>query len=152
MKKLFAIFLGLVITLGSLGSFSCTQLYDNTSEVSLSDTGSLLSYTTGTVVDVRPVRIRDTGAGAAIGAVIGGVLGSFVGEGKANKLATILGTLGGALVGYKADTANAQELHVVLEDGRDAIIIVKGQQFKPGDRVRIVYRGSKIVKVTKISG
>jgi outer membrane lipoprotein SlyB len=148
MKKIFAVIFALFI---SVNMISCSQLYDNTSEVSLDDAGTLLDYTTGEVIDVRPVRIKDTGAGAAVGAVLGGVLGSFVGEGKANTLATLLGALGGAFLGYKADTANAQELHVRLDDGRDAIIIVKGTVFKPGDRIRIVYRGSRIVKVTKIS-
>ena len=148
MKKLLIVIFSLVF---SLNMISCSQLYDNTTSVSMDDAGRLLPYTTGVVIDVRPVKIKDTGAGAAIGAVIGGVLGSFVGEGKANTLATLLGTLGGALVGYGVDTANAQEVHVRLEDGREGIIIVRGEVFKPGDRVRVVYDGSRIVKITKIN-
>ncbi len=130
---------------------SCSQLYDNTEEVSLEDAGSFMDYQYGTVIDVSYVRIKDTGAGAVVGGVLGAVLGSFVGEGKANTLAQILGGLAGAYVGYKADTANAQQLIIELDDGRRAAIVVRGTKFDPGDKVRIIYRGGKIVRVEKVS-
>ena len=135
----------------TIGLNSCSQMYDNTQEVSLEDAGKFMEYEEGTVVDVSYVKIKDTGAGALVGAVIGGVLGSFIGEGKAKTLATILGGLGGAYVGYKADTANAQQLLIELDDGRKAAIVVRGTQFDPGDRVRIIFRNGKIVRVEKVS-
>ena len=130
---------------------SCSQLYNNTEEVSLDDAGTFMDFQYGTVVDVSNVRIKDPGTGALIGAVIGGILGSFVGEGKANTLATVGGALGGALAGYKADTANAQQLLLELDDGRRVAMVVKGTEFHPGDKVRIIYRGGKIVRVEKVS-
>ena len=134
-----------------VGLNSCSQLYDNTQEVSLSDAGTFMDYQYGTVVDVSYVRIKDTGVGATVGAVLGAIIGSFIGEGKANTLATVLGGLGGALVGYKADTANAQQLIIELDDGRRAAIVVRGTEFEPGDKVRIIYRGGEIVRVEKVS-
>ncbi len=130
---------------------SCSQLYDNTQEVSLDDAGEFLDYQYGKVVDVNYVRIKDTGAGAVVGGVLGAVLGGFIGEGKANTLAQILGGLAGAYVGYKADTANAQQLIVELDDGRRAAIVVRGTKFEPGDKVRVIYRGGKIVRIEKVS-
>ena len=143
--------LPLVFVSLTLALNSCSQMYDNTQEVSLEDAGQFMDYEYGTVVDVSYVKIKDTGAGALVGAVIGGVLGSFIGEGKAKTLATILGGLGGAYVGYKADTANAEQLLIELEDGRKAAIVVRGTEFDPGDKVRIIFRNGKIVRVEKVS-
>ncbi len=130
---------------------SCSQLYDNTEEISLEDAGEFLDYQYGEVIDVSYVRIKDTGAGAVVGGVLGAVLGSFIGEGKANTLAQILGGLAGAYVGYKADTANAQQLIVELDDGRRAAVVVRGTKFEPGDKVRVIYRGGKIVRIEKVN-
>ena len=130
---------------------SCSQMYDNTQEISLEDAGEFLDYQYGTVIDVSYVRIKDTGAGAGIGAVLGAIIGSFIGEGKANTLAQVLGGLAGAYLGYKSDTANAQQLMVELDDGRRAVIVVRGTKFNPGDKVRVIYRGGRIVRVEKAS-
>lgn len=146
-KLIFTFIVSLSLVIGLTG---CSQLYNNTEEVSLEDAGVFMDYQTGTVIDVQYVRIRDTGVGAGIGGVLGGILGSFVGEGKANTLATVLGALGGAYVGYKADTANAQELLVRMDDGTKAVIVVRGTEFKPGDKIRVVFRGDKVVRVAKV--
>ncbi|RUM57190.1 MAG: hypothetical protein DSY60_05305 [Persephonella sp.] len=130
---------------------SCSQLYDNTQEVSLDDAGEFLDYQYGTVLDVSYVRIKDTGAGALVGGALGAVLASFIGEGKANTLAQMLGGLFGAYLGYKADTANAQQLILELDDGRRAAMVVRGTEFAPGDKVRVIYRGGRIVRVERVS-
>jgi len=146
-------YLTFVLALAMVVSFnfnSCSQLYNNTEEVSLEDAGEFMDFQYGKVLDVSYVRIKDTGFGAAVGAVLGAIIGSFVGEGKANTLAQVLGGLGGAYLGYKADTANAQQLIVELDDGQRAAIVVRGTEFKPGDRIRIIYNGGKIVRVEKV--
>ena len=130
---------------------SCSQMYDNTQEISLEDAGEFLDFQYGTVIDVSYVKIKDTGAGAGIGAVLGAIIGSFIGEGKANTLAQVLGGLAGAYLGYKSDTANAQQLMVELDDGRRAVIVVRGTEFAPGDKVRVIYRGGRIVRVERVS-
>jgi outer membrane lipoprotein SlyB len=151
MRKFLALFLGVIFSLGFL---SCSTLYNNTSETSLSEVGKLENYDEAVVLSVRPIKIRDTGVGTAIGATLGGILGSFVGEGKAKTLATAVGILGGAFIGYAAGKGNAQELTVKMLTGPYAgqtkVIVVKGTEFKPGDRIRIIYQRDGRIRVSKI--
>ena len=143
MRKILIILVSLFIFTG------CTQMY-NSNEVSLSDVNTELSYQEGVVEDVKNVVLKDDGSGVIIGAYTGTVLGSMFGEGKGNIISTLLGGLAGAFVGYEADKANAQELFIRLDDGRKVVVIVKGVNIKKGDRVRLIKRGSKIVRVEKI--
>jgi outer membrane lipoprotein SlyB len=122
----------------------------NSNEVSLYDVNTELSYQTGVVEDVKHVVIKDDGSGVFVGAYTGTVLGSMFGKGKGNILSTLLGGLAGAFVGYKADKANAEELFIRLDDGRNVVVIVKGVNIHKGDRVRLIKRGTKIVRVEKI--
>ena len=149
LKKIF--FLPLMVITFVVGFNSCAQMYDNTQEVSYEDAGQLMDFQYATVIDVSNVRIKDPGTGAMIGAVLGAVIGSFVGEGKANTLATMTGGLTGAYLGYKSDTANAQQITIEFDDGTQKALVVKGTEFRPGDRVRLIYRNGKIVRVEKVS-
>jgi outer membrane lipoprotein SlyB len=140
----------LVFFLSFLILFSgCTQMY-NSNEVSLADVNTELSYQTGVVEDVKHVVIKDDGSGVFVGAYTGTVFGSMFGRGKGNILSTLLGGLAGAFVGYEADKANAEELFIRLDDGRKVVVIVKGVNIHKGDKVRLIKRGSKIVRVEKI--
>ena len=140
----------IILFLSFLILFSgCTQMY-NSNEVSLYDVNTELSYQTGVVEDVKHVVIKDDGSGVFVGAYTGTVLGSMFGKGKGNILSTLLGGLAGAFVGYKADKANAEELFIRLDDGRNVVVIVKGVNIHKGDRVRLIKRGTKIVRVEKI--
>ncbi len=145
MKKIVFLFTVVAMFLFS----GCTQMY-NSNEVSLNDVNTELSYQTGVVTDVKNVVIKDNGSGTAIGAYTGTVLGSMFGGGKGNILSTLIGGLTGAFVGYEADKANAQELFIKLDDGRNIVAVVKGVDIRPGDRVRIIKRGRKIVRVERI--
>jgi outer membrane lipoprotein SlyB len=122
----------------------------NSNEVSLTDVNTELSYQTGVVEDVKHVVIKDDGSGVFVGAYTGTVLGSMFGRGKGNILSTLLGGLAGAFVGYEADKANAEELFVRLDDGRKVVVVVKGVDIHKGDKIRLIKRGSKIVRVEKI--
>jgi len=151
MKKLFAIFLGLIIGLTSFNLTSCTYLYNNTSSYSVGDTKYVMKKVRGTVEKVRYVKLRDSGIGTAVGAVLGGLAGHFIGEGKGNLAATVIGALGGAFIGYTvASQANAQELHVILDNGESAVVVVRGTEFRPGDRVEIILYGNQVKSVTKL--
>ncbi|WP_457564326.1 glycine zipper 2TM domain-containing protein [Caminibacter sp.] len=145
MKKIF-----LAFGIGAAIFFSgCTKLY-NSNEVSLNQVNTVLSYETGTVQDVKHVVIKDNGSGVFVGAYTGTVLGSMFGNGKGNLLSTLIGGLTGAFVGYEADKANAEELFIKLDNGKNIVVIVKGVKIQKGDRVRIIMEGNKIVRVEEI--
>ncbi len=143
MKKILIILVSFFIFTG------CTQLY-NSNEVALSDVNTELTYQEGIVEDVKNIVLKDDGSGTVIGAYTGTVLGSMFGEGKGNTISTLLGGLAGAFVGYEADKANAQELFIRLDDGRKLVVVVKGINIQKGDKIRLVKRGNKIVRVEKI--
>ena len=109
------------------------------------------TYETGTVQSVRPVVISDNGTGSFVGAIVGTVLGSMVGQGRGSTLATLAGGLGGAYAGSQAAKANASELSVHLDDGRNIVVVVKGKEFLVGDRVKIIKDGNKADQVYRIN-
>ena len=139
----------LAIGLGGLLFTGCTQMY-NSNEVALSDVNVMYTYKTGKVESVKKVIIKDDGSGVMTGAVAGTVLGSLFGNGKGNLLTTLIGGLTGAYVGYQADKANGEELYIRLDDGRNIVAIVKGVNIQPGDRVRVVLDGNRIIRVERI--
>ncbi len=127
----------------------CTRMY-NSNEVSLANTNQVLSYEKGIVTDVRMVVIKDNGSGTMIGVIAGTVLGSLLGNGKGNVLTTLGGGLAGAYVGTELDKANAEELFIKLDSGKNIVVVAKGVDIRKGDRVRIVLDGSRVVRVERI--
>ena len=109
------------------------------------------TYEVGTVQSVRPVVISDNGTGTFVGAIVGTVLGSMIGEGRGSALATLAGGLGGAYVGSQAAKANALELSVKLDNGRNVVVVVKGKDFLVGDRVKIIKDGNRADQVYRIN-
>ena len=144
MKK-YLLSLGVVAILFS----GCTQMY-NSNEVSLANTNEALSYETGTVTDVKMVIIKDDGSGTMLGAYSGAILGSLFGGGRGNILSTLIGGLTGAYAGNKLDKANAQELFVKLDNGKNIVVIAKGVNIQRGDKVRLIMNGNRVVRVEKI--
>lgn len=140
---------GLLVIGIVLGFGGCTQMY-NSNEVSLNEVNTELTYQTGVVTGVKKVIIKDNGSGVMIGSYTGTVLGSLMGNGKGNILSTLAGGLIGAFAGYEADKANAEELFIRLNNGKNVVVIVKGVDIKPGDKVRLIKNGRKIVRVEKI--
>jgi outer membrane lipoprotein SlyB len=102
----------------------------------------------GVVDSVRPVRINpgDSGVGTATGAVLGGLAGSTVGGGTGQVAGAVGGALLGGLIGsnveHDVNTHDGVELTVLLDSGQ-YVAIVQGadEQFRPGDRVRVVGGG-----------
>jgi len=128
----------------------CTRMY-NSNEVSLANTNQILTYETGTVTDIKMVIIKDDGSGTMVGAYSGAILGSLFGGGRGNILSTLIGGLTGAYAGNKLDKANAQELFIKLDNGKNIVVIAKGVKIKKGDKVRLIMNGNRVVRVEKIA-
>ncbi len=103
----------------------------------------------GTVESVREVVIDrgKTGVGTGAGAVVGGIAGSTVGSGRGAAVGTVLGALVGGIAGQAVEEGSSKvpglEITVRLENGELRAVVqeVDGQQFRPGDRVRLLSQG-----------
>ncbi len=102
----------------------------------------------GTVESVRQVTIDrgESGTGVLAGAALGGVAGSAVGGGKGAIAASILGAVAGGIAGQsiEANSANKPgfEITVRLDNGDlRAIVQDADEQFRPGERVRLLSDG-----------
>jgi outer membrane lipoprotein SlyB len=107
------------------------------------------------VESVRDVTIDrgQTGVGTGAGAIIGGIGGSAVGQGRGSAVAAVVGAVAGGIAGQAIENNRSRvpgvELTVRLENGELRAIVqeIDGQQFKPGDRVRLLSQGG----VTRVS-
>lgn len=103
---------------------------------------------TGVVESVRSVKLEGTKSpvGTIAGGAIGGIAGSSVGSGKGSAIAAVIGAVAGGIAGSAAEEMatrkDALEITVKV-DGGSLIAIVQeaDEQFKAGDRVRIVESG-----------
>ena len=108
----------------------------------------------GVVESVRLVMIEGTnsGTGTVAGAVVGGIAGSTIGGGRGSTVASVLGAVVGGIAGQAIEDKNTRkdglEITVRLEGGKlTAITQEADEQFRPGDRVRILTGGG----VTRVS-
>jgi outer membrane lipoprotein SlyB len=109
-----------------------------------------------TVESVREVQIDrgQTGVGTGAGAVIGGVAGSGVGGGRGSVVGAVAGAVVGGIVGQAVENSSSLrpglELTVRLDNGELRAIVQEadGQQFRPGDRVRLLTQGG-VTRVTR---
>jgi len=140
MKKIIYISLTAVMLLSGCAT-------NNGPEYDGSSYRQIKTYEIGTVQNVRPVVVSDDGAGTFIGAIVGTVLGSMAGQGRGNVLATLAGGLGGAYAGNQIGKANASELSVRLDNGSNIVVVVKGNAYRSGDRVKIIKNNGKVDQV-----
>ncbi|MGK0673848.1 MAG: glycine zipper 2TM domain-containing protein [Halothiobacillaceae bacterium] len=109
----------------------------------------------GRVEAVRVVTVEGTKSniGTGAGAIAGGVVGSGIGSGSTTRT---VGTLAGAIIGGMAGAAAEEgltrqeglEITVRLDSGRTiAVVQAADVQFRPGDRVRVVYGRDGTVRV-----
>lgn len=105
----------------------------------------------GVVESVREVTIeRDpSGVGSIAGAVVGGIAGSEVGKGKGSSIGSVLGAVAGGMVGTAVENqtklVKGYEITVRLDSGDlRAYVQEADEQFKPGDRVRLVSTGGTV--------
>jgi outer membrane lipoprotein SlyB len=104
----------------------------------------------GVVETVREVTVDrgQTGVGTGAGAVVGGVAGSAIGEGRGSVLGAVLGAVAGGVAGQaienRASKAPGYEITVRLDSGDIRAIVQEadGQQFHPGERVRLLSQGA----------
>lgn len=107
------------------------------------------------IESVRDVTIDrgQTGVGTGAGAVVGGIAGSTVGQGRGSAVGAVLGAVVGGIAGQAIENNSSKvpgvELTVRLDDGELRAIVQEtdGQQFRPGDRVRLLSQGG----VTRVS-
>ncbi|MCR2746154.1 glycine zipper 2TM domain-containing protein [Limnobacter parvus] len=102
----------------------------------------------GVVESVRNVTIQgDTNnVGTAAGGIVGGIAGSNVGGGSGRAVGAVLGAVAGGLAGQaverNASTRAGLEITVRMDNGTlRAYVQDADDQFRPGDRVRIVSSG-----------
>ena len=118
----------------------------------LDETDRIYTTKTGVVVEVKDVTIEAGSAGSAVGGIVGLIIGTQVGEGKGNVAATLAGGLLGSLLGAKA-ALPGQQLVIELDDGSRITTVIKTSKeryFRPGDRVRLILDGRKIVNIELI--
>ena len=106
----------------------------------------------GTVVDVRPIKIKgqNTGVGAGAGAIAGGTLGSQVGGGDGQIAGAAVGIIAGAVAGAIAEQQlqdrSGREFTVVTEKGKTITIAQYFKKDEPiiqnGERVMVQTSGS----------
>ncbi len=109
-----------------------------------------------TVESVREVTIDrgQTGVGTGAGAIVGGVAGSSIGQGKGSVIGAVAGAVAGGIAGQAIENQSSKvpglEITVRLDNGELRAIVqeVDGQQFKPGDRVRLLSEGG-VTRVTR---
>lgn len=108
----------------------------------------------GVVESVREVQIEGTKTpiGPAAGAVVGGVAGSNIGKGKGSTIGTVIGAVAGGVAGAAIEEGVTRtkglEITVKLDNGRMiAITQAADEQFKPGERVRVL-TGGGVTRVT----
>jgi outer membrane lipoprotein SlyB len=109
----------------------------------------------GTVEGVRTVRLEGTRTpiGTLAGGVVGGVAGSTVGGGRGSTIAAVVGAVAGGLAGSAIEEGvtrkDGLEITVRLDNGNMIAITQEAdEQFKPGERVRIL-SGGGVSRVTR---
>ncbi|WP_373035255.1 glycine zipper 2TM domain-containing protein [Sulfurimonas sp.] len=107
-------------------------------------------YEIGTVLESRPVVITDEGSGKFFGAIIGTVLGSLVGRSSGRVLATLGGGIAGYYAGSEIAKANGEELTIRMDYDEDIVVVIKGNRFKSGDRVKIIMDNNRVVQVDRV--
>ena len=100
----------------------------------------------GTVVDVRPIKIKgpNSGAGALAGGVGGGIGGAQIGNGDGQAAAAVAGVLVGAVAGGIAEQAlqdrRGMDFTIVTEKGKT---ITVSQYFKKDEP--IIHKGERVM-------
>ena len=106
------------------------------------------------VDSVRTVQIEGTKTpiGTLAGGAVGGIAGSGIGGGSGRAVGAILGAVAGGLAGSAAEEGitrkDGYEITVRLNNGDlRAVVQEADEQFRPGDRVRLVSQGG-VTRVT----
>jgi len=136
----------LTVALATLMLAACAS--QSGSSYSRTQTRSEQSVRMGVVESVRSVNIEGTqsGVGAVAGAAVGGLGGSNVGNGKGSTVGAVVGAVLGGVAGNAIENRTTRtdglEVTVKLENGQLLAITQEAdEQFRPGERVRIISGG-----------
>ncbi|RJG00198.1 glycine zipper 2TM domain-containing protein [Noviherbaspirillum sedimenti] len=103
-----------------------------------------ICYDCGKVESVQAIQEQGqaSGVGVVAGALLGGVLGNQVGGGSGRKLATVAGAVGGGFAGNEVEkrsrATSSYQVQVRMEDGAVRSFKQTTDNWRVGDRVRIV--------------
>ncbi|MFM2434774.1 MAG: hypothetical protein RL063_753 [Pseudomonadota bacterium] len=132
----------LTLLLGACASSNSGSVY------SRDDARKTQTVRTGIVESVRQVKLEGTKSpiGTVAGAAVGGIAGSSVGEGKGSSIGAVIGAVVGGLAGSAAEEMmtrkDALEITVKLDGGGlTAVVQEADEQFKAGDKVRLIESG-----------
>lgn len=109
------------------------------------DARKVQTVKTGVVESVRTVKLEGTKSpiGTIGGGAVGGIAGSSIGGGRGSAIAAVIGAIAGGLAGSALEEGVTRkdgiEITVKLDGGSMLAIVQEAdEEFKPGDRVRIV--------------
>ena len=109
------------------------------------DARKVQTVKTGVVESVRSVKLEGTKSpvGTIAGGAVGGIAGSSIGGGRGSAIAAVIGAVAGGLAGSALEEGvtrkDALEITVKLDGGALVAIVQEAdEEFKPGDKVRIV--------------
>lgn len=146
---------GLAIALASLLVLSACAPGQGANSYSRSQARTEQSVRMGTVEGVRTVRLEGTRTpiGTVAGGVVGGVAGSAIGGGRGSTIAAVIGAVAGGLAGSALEEGVTRkeglEITVRLDNGNMIAITQEAdEQFKPGDRIRVL-SGGGVSRVTR---
>ena len=112
------------------------------------DARKVQTVRTGIVESVRSVKLEGTKTpvGTIAGGAIGGIAGSSIGHGNGSTIAAVLGAVVGGLAGSAAEEGltrkDALEITVKIDGGQLVAIVQEAdEQFRAGDRVRLIESG-----------
>ena len=103
-----------------------------------------------TVESARFVKLEGTKSniGTVAGGAVGGIAGSSIGQGKGSAVGAVIGAVAGGIAGAAAEEGITRsqgiEVTVRLDNGSHMAIVQEyaGDDFQPGERVRLVQDGS----------
>lgn len=103
---------------------------------------------TGVVESIRLVKLEGTKSpvGTLAGGAVGGIAGSSIGGGRGSAIAAVIGAVAGGLAGSAVEEGvtrkEAYEITVKLDGGSMIAIVQEAdEEFKAGDKVRLVENG-----------
>lgn len=112
------------------------------------DARKVQTVKTGVVESVRTVKLEGTKSpvGTVAGGAVGGIAGSSVGHGRGSAIGAVIGAVAGGIAGSAIEEGvtrkDAIEITVKLDGGAMIAIVQEAdEEFRPGDKVRIVEGG-----------
>ncbi|MES1986593.1 MAG: glycine zipper 2TM domain-containing protein [Pseudomonadota bacterium] len=138
-----------LLAIGILSVFLAACASSNSGSVySRDDARKVQTVRTGVVESVRPVKLEGTKSpvGTIAGGAVGGIAGSSIGGGRGSAIAAVIGAVAGGLAGSAVEEGvtrkDAYEITVKLDGGALVAIVQEAdEEFKAGDRVRLVENG-----------